>query len=90
MSRTKRNPGAGGRTGARESTWAADHHNSNPDARITSPTADEIYESAVIQAATNLGYTVSVPCNVCGHPLTHPKSVAQHVGPRCKRRAVVA
>ncbi|WP_442903278.1 DUF6011 domain-containing protein [Gordonia sp. YY1] len=89
MSHTRRNPGAGGRTGVRrKSTWAADRDQSNPDARTSSPTADEIYERAVVQAATDLGYTVSIPCRVCGHPLTAPKSVAAVVGPRCRRKAV--
>ncbi|WP_394855146.1 DUF6011 domain-containing protein [Gordonia amicalis] len=89
MTQTRRNPGAGGRTGARrKSTWERDHHKSSPDARTTSPTADEIYERAVVQAATDLGYTVSIPCRVCGHPLTAPKSVAAVVGPKCRRKAV--
>ncbi|WP_374247947.1 DUF6011 domain-containing protein [Gordonia sp. ABSL49_1] len=83
MTRAKRNPGAGGRTGARKSTWVRDHDKFNADARITSPTSDEIYEHAVIDAATALGYTVSVPCEVCGHPLTNPKSVGTHIGPKC-------
>ncbi|WP_420871204.1 DUF6011 domain-containing protein [Gordonia amicalis] len=89
MTQTRRNPGAGGRTGARrKSTWERDYHQSSPDARTTSPTADEIYERAVVQAATDLGYTVSIPCRVCGHPLTAPKSVAAVVGPKCRRKAV--
>lgn len=89
MTQTRRNPGAGGRTGARrKSSWERDHQNSNPDTRISSPTADEIYELAVIEAATALGYTVSIPCRVCGHPLTAPKSVAAVVGPKCRRKAV--
>ena len=82
----KRNPRRA--PGARKSTWAADHLKDNADARIQSPSADDIYETAVIEAATDLGYTVSIPCVVCGHPLTHPKSVAAHVGPKCSRKAV--
>ncbi|WP_374193945.1 DUF6011 domain-containing protein [Gordonia sp. SCSIO 19800] len=87
MTQTKRNP-AGANGGARKSTWAADHDKHSPDLRITSPTADEIYERAVVQAATDLGFTVSIPCRVCGHPLTAPKSVAAVVGPKCRRKAV--
>lgn len=83
----KRNP-AGANGGARKSTWAADCDKHNPDLRITSPTADEIYKRAVVQAATDLGFTVSIPCRVCGHPLTAPKSVAAVVGPKCRRKAV--
>ncbi|MGW0454889.1 DUF6011 domain-containing protein [Gordonia sputi] len=86
MALLKRNPVAGN-DGARKSTWAADHDKSNADARITSRTADEIYERAVIGAATELGYTVAVPCRVCGHPLTHPKSVAAQIGPHCRGKA---
>ncbi|MGC5245395.1 DUF6011 domain-containing protein [Gordonia sp. DT219] len=87
MTREKRNP-AGGNGGARKSsTWARDHHKCSPDTRITSPTADEVYERSVIEAAAELGYTVAVPCQVCGHPLTHPKSVVAQVGPKCAGKA---
>ncbi|RWA16195.1 hypothetical protein MBRU_08795 [Mycolicibacterium brumae DSM 44177] len=35
-----------------------------------------------------LGYTVAVRCLSCGHPLTHPKSVARFIGPVCASKAV--
>lgn len=72
--------------GVRKSTWERDHAKRNADDRIAPLTPEDIYERSVVAAATELGYTVSIPCRVCGHPLTNPKSVARHVGPRCRRR----
>ncbi len=81
MNHTKRNP-AGGNGGARKSTWAADYLK-HSDRRTQSPSVDDLYESSVVLAATDLGFTVAVPCQVCGHMLTSARSVATHVGPRC-------
>ncbi|WP_376740720.1 DUF6011 domain-containing protein [Gordonia paraffinivorans] len=88
MTSTRRRNPAEGSGGARRSTWAADIDESNPDA--TSLTTDEIYARAVLQAVTELGYAVSIPCRVCGHPLTSPQSVAAVVGPRCRRKVARA
>lgn len=83
----KRNPAAAGNRNGAQKSWRMDYLNNKPDARTTSRTADEIYEQAVVEAASELGFTVSLPCRVCGHPLTDPKSVAVQVGPRCRSKA---
>ena len=50
--------------------------------------ADDQREAELLAELTERGYTVAVKCLACGHPLTHPKSVAQFIGPKCASKAV--
>lgn len=51
------------------------------------PTADDRREAQVLAEAQRLGYRLSVPCLICGHPLTAAKSLVAHVGPVCRTKA---
>jgi hypothetical protein len=52
------------------------------------PTAQDRHEARLLSEVRALGFVVSVRCRICQHPLTAPKSVAAHVGPRCAAKAV--
>ncbi|MCV7191482.1 DUF6011 domain-containing protein [Mycolicibacterium brumae] len=52
------------------------------------PTAEDRREARLLAELAELGYTVAVRCLSCGHPLTHPKSVARFIGPVCASKAV--
>jgi hypothetical protein len=56
-----------------------------PEDGYAAPTAEDRYEARLLAQVHALGYVVSVRCRVCNHPLTAPKSVALHIGPRCAR-----
>lgn len=83
----KRNRPSGGTRAASKST-ATDYAQSSGDNRHQAPTAEERHEQALLAELKALGYTISVRCLACGHPLTHPKSVARFIGPRCHAKAV--
>lgn len=78
----------GGRSQAAPTSSAEDFFNSSPDRWHSTPTADERREAELLAELRNLGYTVSVPCLKCGHPLTTDRSTARHIGPRCAAKAV--
>lgn len=59
-----------------------------PEDGYTAPTAEDRREAALLAEVRELGYTVSVRCRVCSHPLTSAKSVAAHVGPKCAAKVV--
>lgn len=54
------------------------------------PSPDERREQLLIAELRELGYTLSVRCVACGHPLVTSKSVARHLGPKCAAKAVTA
>jgi hypothetical protein len=83
---TKRNR-PGGRSQAAP-TSSTDLLNSSPDRWHSTPTAEERREAELLAELRNRGYTVSVPCLMCGHPLTTDRSTARHLGPRCAAKAV--
>lgn len=83
----KRESRPGGRSQAAP-TSSADILNASPDRWHSTPTADERREAELLAELRNLGYTVSVPCLMCGHPLTTDRSTARHIGPRCSAKAV--
>jgi hypothetical protein len=60
----------------------------SPDYFHSTPTPDERREAELIAELENLGYAVSVPCTVCGHPLTNKRSTSLHIGPVCRGKAV--
>lgn len=61
----------------------ADYHQSSGDNRHSTLTAAERHEKKLLDEIHELGYSVSLPCLVCSHPLTSPRSLALHVGPKC-------
>ena len=63
------------------------YHHLSGDYRHQAPTADERREQQLLNELQELGYGITVPCLECGHPLTSPRSLARHVGPRCAARA---
>jgi hypothetical protein len=77
----------GGRSQAAPKS-SADILNSSPDRRHSTPTADERRAAELLSELSELGYSVSVPCLTCGHPLTTDRSVSLHVGPKCRAKAV--
>jgi hypothetical protein len=87
MTQPKRNrPGTGSQ--AAPSKSSTDILNDSPDRWHATPTADERREAKLLAELSELGYSVSVPCLVCSHPLTSPRSTALHVGPKCRSKAV--
>lgn len=63
------------------------HHNSG-DYRHQAPTADELREKNLLDELHALGYGITVPCVACGRPLTAARSLALHIGPKCRAKAV--
>lgn len=51
------------------------------------PSADERREQQLLEELRALGYGITMPCLLCGHPLTNAVSLARHVGPKCAARA---
>jgi hypothetical protein len=64
------------------------YQHSSGDHRHQAPTADERREAKLLAELRALGYAITVPCLVCGHPLTTDRSLALHVGPKCLAKAV--
>ncbi len=67
---------------------AADILDSSPDRRHSSPTVDERREADLLAELQNLGYGITIPCQICSHPLTSSRSLALHVGPKCRSKVV--
>jgi len=53
------------------------HEPRDPDERVEDQLLDELRDR---------GYRIAVRCIRCGHWLTADRSVAEHTGPRCRRR----
>ena len=69
---------------------ARDYSQSSGDYRHQVLTADERREAELLAELRDRGYTISVRCTVCNHPLTADLSTALHVGPKCRARTVAA
>lgn len=52
----------------------------------SAPTAVDRAEAAVLAEAKRYGYRLAVRCVNCGHWLVAERSIADHVGPVCRRR----
>lgn len=65
------------------------YHESSGDYRFQTLTADERREQQLLEELQALGYGITMPCSVCGHPLSSARSLARHVGPRCAAKATV-
>ncbi len=50
---------------------------------FTAPAAEERRADALLAEVKALGYGITMPCLICGHPLTSPRSLARLVGPKC-------
>lgn len=85
MTAKRNRPGTASQAAPKSS---ADILNSSPDRWHSTPTADERREAKLLAELSDLGYTVAVSCLMCGHPLTAARSVAVHVGPKCRAKAV--
>lgn len=59
-----------------------------PEDGYAAPSVEDRREATLLAELREPGYGITVPCVDCGHPLTAPKSVARHVGPKCAARAV--
>jgi hypothetical protein len=53
----------------------------------TAPTADERREGQLLDELHALGYGITMPCLLCGHPLSSAASLARLVGPKCAAKA---
>ena len=82
----KRNRLAGNEAAPRST--ATDYLNDSSDRRYSTPTVDERREAALLAELEALGYSISVRCRVCGHPLTTRLSTSLHIGPKCRAKAV--
>ena len=54
----------------------------------TAPDADDRLDAYVIAEAKARGFQVAIRCTACGHWLVAAKSVALHLGPVCRTKAV--
>ena len=54
------------------------------------PTAADRREAALLAELRSLGYGITVPCLICRHPLTAPRSLVSHIGPVCAARMAEA
>jgi hypothetical protein len=86
MPQRRNRPGMASRAAPKSS---ADILNDSPDRRHSTPTAADRREADLLAELRELGYTISVPCSVCGHALTAGRSTARHIGPKCHAKAVV-
>ena len=86
MSRNERRPGGG--TRAATKSIAADILSISPDARHEAPTAEDRLDAEVIAEARARGFRLAARCTACGHWLVAAESVALHLGPVCRARAV--
>ncbi len=54
----------------------------------TAPTSDDRLDAAVIEAAKARGFSIAVRCTRCGQWVVAADSVAAHMGPVCRSKAV--
>ena len=54
------------------------------------PAAEDRREAALLAELCSLGYGITVPCLVCGRPLTSNRSLRLRVGPVCAGRVSTA
>lgn len=54
------------------------------------PPAEDRADDAFMAEMLARGYRPSVDCLICGHPLTNNRSVARHVGPKCRAKLAAA
>lgn len=66
---------------------ATDYRHSSGDYRHGVPTDGERREQQLLEELRALGYGITVPCLDCGHPLTNPRSLERHIGPKCAAKA---
>lgn len=52
---------------------------------LSEQTEDRL-EAALLAEATRHGFRLAVRCRACRHWVSNPKSVAVHLGPRCRAR----
>ena len=52
----------------------------------SSQTASDRADDAIIDAATNAGFKIAVPCRLCGTYLVAPLSVRYRLGPKCRAK----
>ena len=76
--------GPGGQSGANPQLIAETLLNNNPRMEILD--ADARRERDLLVEVLDRGYRVAVRCKTCGSWLAHPKSVAVHQGPVCRKR----
>lgn len=57
---------------------------------FTAPDPEARREAQLLAELEALGYSISVRCRVCGHPLTTRLSTSLHIGPKCRAKVVVA
>ena len=87
MTQQRRNrPGKASQAAPKKSS--ADLLNDSPDRRIEAPTAEDRHEAQVLAEAARLGYQLAYRCSRCGQWVVAPKSVARHMGPVCRAKAV--
>jgi hypothetical protein len=56
--------------------------------RVEPLDAEDRADLAVLEAAEERGFRLSIQCTACGHWLTSRKSLLAHMGPKCMARAV--
>lgn len=61
-----------------------------PEDGYAAPTLEERREQQLLAELVERGYGITMPCLVCGHPLTAATSLARHIGPRCAAKQAVA
>lgn len=88
MSPKRNRPGSASQAAPRST--ATDILKCSPDALHSTPTPDERREAALLAELEALGYSISVRCKVCGHPLTTRLSTSLHIGPKCRAKRAVA
>lgn len=86
MEKKRNRPGLASQAAPRST--ATDFLNDSPDRRHSTPTADERREAMLLAELKSLGYGITVPCLICQRPLTSARSLAAHVGPVCRAKAV--
>jgi primosomal protein N' len=81
---TRKSPAGGGASSDSSGQLADFYLNSTP--RIEPLQGDEVRERDLLIELVDRGYRVAVQCTACGAWVSHPRSVARHIGPVCERR----
>ncbi|MGQ9408941.1 DUF6011 domain-containing protein [Mycolicibacterium gilvum] len=91
MTTAKRNRPSGGTRAASKSTatdYIEDSSLHRAEDGYSAPSGDERREAELLAELRGLGYRISVKCRVCGHPVVSARSVAAHIGPKCRAKQV--